>query len=65
MKRFLLLAITAGLLSVCMSNKAQSHDITDARDICRNAAARKISYKEASRKPGSTSFREASLSWCT
>ena len=56
MKRFLLLALTAGLISVCISNKAQSHAITDARDICANAAAGKIPYKEAARKLGLPAF---------
>ncbi len=56
MERFLLLALIAGLLSVCMSNKAQSHAIKDARDICANAAAGKISYKEAARKLGLPGF---------
>ena len=52
MDRFLLLALIAGLFSVCMSNKAHSHAITDARDICANAADGKIPYKEAARKLG-------------
>ena len=52
MKRFLPIALTAGLLSVCMSNKAHSHAIADARDICANAADGKIPYKEAARKLG-------------
>ncbi len=38
MKRFLPVALTIGLLSVCMSNKAHSHAMRDARDICANAA---------------------------
>ena len=50
MKRFLLIATTAWLLSGCMSKKAQSHVITDVRDICANAADGKIPYKEAARK---------------
>ena len=56
MKRFLLIALTAGLLSVCISNKAHSHAITDARDICANAADRKIPYTEAARKLGLPGF---------
>ena len=56
MNRFLLIALTAGLLSVFMSKKAQSHAIKDARDICSNAAAGKISYKEAARKLGLPGF---------
>ena len=56
MERFLLLALIAGLLSVCMSNKAHSHAITDARDICANAGDGKIHYKEAARKLGLPGF---------
>ena len=56
MNRFLLLALTAGLLSVCMSNKAHSHAITDSRDICANAVDGKIHYKEAARKLGLPGF---------
>ncbi len=56
MERFLLLALTAGLLSACISNKAQSHTITAARDICANAADGKIPYKEAARKLGLPDF---------
>ena len=57
MNRFLLLALTAGLLSVCMTNnKAQSHAIKDARAICTSAAAGKIPYKDASRKLGLPDF---------
>ena len=56
MDRFLLLALIAGLFSVCMSNKAHSHAITDARDICANAAAGKIPYEEAARKLGLPGF---------
>ena len=56
MDRFLLLALIAGLFSVCMSNKAHSHAITDARDICANAAEGKIPYEEAARKLGLPGF---------
>ena len=56
MKRFLLLAVTAGLLSVCISNKAHSHAITDARDICAIAADGMIPYKEAARNLGLPGF---------
>ena len=56
MKRFLPVALTAGLLSVCISNEAHSHAITDARDICANAADGKIPYKEAARKLGLPGF---------
>ena len=57
MERFLLLALTGWLLSVCMTNnKAQSHAIKDARAICTNAAAGKIPYKEAARKLGLPAF---------
>ena len=56
MKRFLPVALTIGLLSVCMSNKAHSHAIADARDICANAADGKIPYKEAARKFGLPGF---------
>ena len=56
MKSFLLLVLNAGLLSVCISNKAHSHAITDVRDICANAADGKIPYKEAARKLGLPGF---------
>ena len=56
MKRFLPIALTAGFLSVCISNKAHSHAITDLSDICANAAAGKIPYKEAARKLGLPGF---------
>jgi len=56
MKRFLPVALTIGLLSVCMSNKAHSHAMRDARDICANAADGKIPYKEAARKLGLPGF---------
>ena len=56
MEHFLLLALTAGLLSVCMNNKAQSHAITEAKAICTNAAVGKIPYKEAARKLGLPDF---------
>ena len=56
MKRFLPISLTAGLLFVCISNNAHSHAITDARDICANAADGKIPYKEAARKLGLPGF---------
>ena len=56
MKSFLLIALTAGLFCGCTNKKAQSHAITDARDICANAAAGKIPYTEAARKLGLTGF---------
>ena len=56
MERFFLLALIAGLFSVNMSNKAQSHAMTNLRDICANAAAGKIPYKEAARKLGLPGF---------
>ena len=56
MDRFLLLALIAGLPSVCMDNKVQSHAITDKRDICANAVIGKIPYKEAARKLGLPGF---------
>ena len=56
MNRFLLIALTVGFLSVCMSNKVQSHSITKAKDICANAVAGKIPYKEAARKLGLPAF---------
>ncbi len=65
MERFLLLALTAGLLSVWMGNKVQSHAITDARDICANAVGGNIPYKEAARKLKLPAFLPPSLSWCT
>ena len=56
MECFLLLVLIAGFLSWCMSKKAQSHPITDVIDICANAAAGKIPYKEAARKLGLPAF---------
>tara|TARA_Y100000766_G_scaffold224392_1_gene196988 strand:- start:291 stop:512 length:222 start_codon:yes stop_codon:yes gene_type:complete len=56
MKSFLLIALTAGFFTGCMNKKAQSHAITDARDICANAAAGKIPYTEAARKLGLPGF---------
>ena len=56
MKRFLPIALTAGLLSVCISNKAQSHAITDERDNCANAEDGKIPYMDAARKLGLPGF---------